>query len=326
VDTLAALLAAMVKSANNVRKENYKMRKIFCIGECALDVIFNRQAQPVGAMPGGRVINAAAIMAKAGFPVMAITEASLCTVGDAVVKYLIDAGVDTSNIDRITEGVTPTLLYMPDANGKMTVTRYENYPDECFDVVWPRIEHDDIVLFGGYYAIDPRMHRRMSQLLENARERGAVMIYMPGFLPSQAPRITRVMPNVLENLEVTNIVIARTADLQYVFGAKNAADGYRDHIDFYCKSLVNVDAKAGSISYYSDNDVTNLTVDQTASHSLMWNAGAVAGVISEIIAADAKVADFENPSQELRSRLLNAAVIGGNRAFDSLSADWQRQH
>jgi hypothetical protein len=58
----------------------------------------------------------------------------------------------------------------------------------------------------------------------------------------------------------------------------------------------------------------------------MWNAGAVAGVISEIIAADAKVADFENPSQELRSRLLNAAVIGGNRAFDSLSADWQRQH
>jgi fructokinase len=302
------------------------MRKIFCIGECALDVVFNAQAQPVGAMPGGRVINAAAILSKSGQQVVAITEASVCAVGDAVVSYLDKAGVDTSNIDRITEGVSPTLLYIPDASGKMTVTRYENYPDECFDVVWPRIEHDDIVLFGGYYTIDPRMHRRMSQLLANARERGAVVIYLPGFLPSQAPRITRVMPNVLDNLEVSNIVITRTADLQYIFGARNAADGYENNIDFYCKSLINVDSTLCQLSYFTENQADQVAIDTVASRSLIWNAGAVAGVIAEIINSDFKVDDFDSPSQELRQRLLNSAAVSANKAFDSLTTDWQREH
>jgi fructokinase len=302
------------------------MRKIYCIGECALDVVFNEAAQPVGAMPGGRVINAAALLARAGKEVVAITEASQCTVGDAVVNFLKDAGVDTTNIDRITEGVSPTILYMPDSHGDITVTRYENYPDECFDVVWPRIERDDIVLFGGYYAIDNRMHRRMSQLLTNARDRGAVMVYLPGFLQSQAPRITRVMPNVLDNLEVTDIVVSRTADLQYIFGAKDAADGYKNNIDFYCKSMLNVDAAAQTITYFNDNEQLSLPIDATASRSLIWNAGALAGLIIGIIDADYKSEDLQNATAELRERLTKAAVFGGNKAFDSLSANWQREH
>jgi fructokinase len=277
-------------------------------------------------MPGGRIINAAAIMAHAGLPVVAVTEASMCTVGDAIVNHLVKAGVDTSNIDRITEGVSPTILFMPDASGNITTTRYENYPDECFDVVWPRIEHNDIVVFGGYYAIDPRMHRRMSQLLANARERGAVMINLPGFLQSQAPRITRVMPNVLENLEVTDIVMSRTADLQYIFGATSAEDGYRNNIDFYCKSLINIDTDATHVSYFSDREVTERNIDPVASHSLMWNAGALAGLVAEIIAANVSAETLQAPSAELRERLLNATVVGGNKAFDSLTADWQRNH
>jgi fructokinase len=321
-DTWAELPVATEKSAN----KKLTMRNIFCIGECALDVVFNTQGQPVGAMPGGRIINAAAILSKSGMHVTAITEASACAVGDAVVKYLDEAGVDTSNIDRITEGVSPTLLYIPDANGQMTVTRYENYPDECFDVVWPRIERDDIVIFGGYYAIDPRMHRRMSQLLTHAHDRGAIMIYLPGFLPSQAPRITRVMPNVLDNLEVASIVISRTADLQYIFGARNAADGYENNIDFYCKSLINVDSTVCQLSYFTENQADQASIDAVASRSLIWNAGAVAGVVAEVINADCHADDFDTPSQELRQRLLNNAVQAANKAFDALTTDWQRQH
>jgi fructokinase len=302
------------------------MRNIFCIGECALDVIFNSQAQPVGAMPGGRIVNAAAIMAKAGLSVTAITEASVCAVGDTVVRFLRDAGVDTSTVDRITEGVSPTLLYIPDADGKITITRYENYPDECFDVVWPRIEHDDVVLFGGYYAVDPRMHRRMAQLLANARERGAVMINVLGFLPSQAPRITRVMPNILDNLEVSDIVFSRTTDLQYIFGARNAADGYMNNIDFYCKSLINVDTTLCQLGYFSNNDADQVPIDAVASRSLTWNAGAIAGVINHIVQANITAADLENPSRPLRQQLLQASALAGNHAFDALTNDWQRQH
>ena len=38
-------------------------KKIICIGECALDVVFGADGTPLGAMPGGRVANAAALLA-----------------------------------------------------------------------------------------------------------------------------------------------------------------------------------------------------------------------------------------------------------------------
>ena len=55
-------------------------------------------------------------------------------------------------------------------------------------------------MFGGYYAIDRRMRRRMLPLLQHAAERKALLVYLPGYLPQQEPRITRVMPSILENM------------------------------------------------------------------------------------------------------------------------------
>lgn len=57
------------------------------------------------------------------------------------------------------------------------------------------------------------MRARMVPLLDSAAERGAVMIYLPGFMPSQTPRITRVMPAILDNLERAHIVITDTEAL-----------------------------------------------------------------------------------------------------------------
>ena len=175
------------------------MKKIICIGECALDVIF-RGSQPVGSMPGGRIVNAAAILAKQGLPVSLVSELSQDSVGDIISDFLTKSGVDVSSVDRFTEGLTPLVIYITDEKSITAVTRYEKYPDECFDVVWPRIDEGDIVVYGGYYALDARMRPRMSQLLSHAAERKATLIYLPGFLPQQEPQITRVMPVILENL------------------------------------------------------------------------------------------------------------------------------
>jgi hypothetical protein len=67
-------------------------------------------------------------------------------------------------------------------------------------------------------------------------------------------------------------------------------------------------------------------IDHAASRSLMWNAGAVAGLVGELIAANVTVDELQAPTAALRERLLDATVIAGNRAFDALSADWQREH
>ena len=80
------------------------MKKIICIGECALDVVF-RNSQPVGSMPGGRIVNAAAILARQGLPVVIASELAKGAVGDIIADFLSRAGVDMSSLDRFTEGL-----------------------------------------------------------------------------------------------------------------------------------------------------------------------------------------------------------------------------
>lgn len=283
------------------------MKKIICIGECGLDIIF-RDGKPVDSVPGGRIVNAAAILAKMQLPVIMASEASTDSVGDIVTDFLRDAGVDLSSVDRYPDGRPPVTLYFTDADGLVNVTRYEQYPDECFDIVWPRIDEGDIVVFGGFYALDRRMRPRMTQLLQHCSERKAVLVYLPGFLPQMEPRITRVMPALLENLEFADVVITRNTDLKLIFGADSEDRAYHNHIDFYCRSLVSLDIPGHRLSYYSGKEVTSVDVPSERLQTLSWRAGAVAGVVSALFAIDATPEMLDTPSDDIRCRVLEAAA------------------
>ncbi len=65
-----------------------------------------------------------------------------------------------------------------------------------------------------------------------------MLVYLPGFLPQMEPRITRVMPAILENLEYANLVIARNTDLKFIFGADTAKKLFRDHIERFRKHIL----------------------------------------------------------------------------------------
>ncbi len=301
------------------------MKKIICIGECALDIVFNG-AQPVGSMPGGRIVNAAAILARQGLPVSLVSELARGAVGDMIAGFLNDAGVGIASVDRFTEGLTPVIIYTSTDNVLESVTRYEQYPDECFDVIWPRIDEGDIVVYGGYYALDARMRPRMSQLLAHAAERKAVTVYLPGFLPQQEPQITRVMPVILENLEYASVVVVRNNDLRTIFGVSDGERCYHDHIDFYCRSLVNVDIEGRRICYYSAKEVTSVEIPEDMCLSMMWNAGVVAGAVDVLYRDDDAAAHLESPDDAFRRNVLTGAVRTAETALRSLTADWQKLH
>lgn len=291
------------------------MKRIVCIGECSLNVILASDGTPKASVPGGRILNAAAILARKGFKVIMASEVSADPVGDIVASYLSDASVDLSSLDRFTEGHTPLNIFTtPD--GEMTpsqVTRYEDYPDNCFDIVWPRLDEGDVVIFGGYYALDARMRERLVPFLNNAVERKAVLIYLPGFLPQQEPRITRVMPAVLENLEMASVVVARTHDLKIIFGVEEPEACYHSHIDFYCRSLISIDEKCGRISYYAGREHTAVEIHESAVQTMMWNAGATAGIAAAVAEHSLLPADLDTPTEQLRSDILTAAVLTANQ-------------
>lgn len=303
------------------------MKKIICIGECALDIVFGTDGTPLGSMPGGRLANAAALLAREGLPVVMAGEAAADAVGDTVVEFLATAGADTRCIDRFTEGRTPVTVFMAGADGRVAATRYENYADDCFDIVWPRIDEGDIVLFGGYYAIDRRMRRRMLPLLQHAAERKALMVYLPGYMAQQEPRITRVMPAILENMELAHMVITRSADLQLIFGTRDAEACFRHHIDFYCRVLLNVDAPAGRIEWHgAAGTATALEAPLSPCASLVWNAGVAAGAVKALHEAGATPEMLENPPRMLRDAVLRDALATADTAVAAMAADWQRNH
>lgn len=301
------------------------MKNIICIGECALNVVF-KGSVPVGAIPGGRIAAAAALMGRKQLPVVMASEAAADPVGDIVVGSLTDAGVDVSSLDRFTEGHTPMLVFTEtsDTPGDYAMTRYEDYADESFDIVWPRVGQGSVVIFGGYYALDRRMRTRLVPFLNHCAEMGAVMIYLPGFMAPQERRITRVMPAILENLEIAHLTITRNNDLRLIFGTDAGSKCYTDHIDFYCRSLINVDTACRSLDFFSGHEVTKLEIPERICETMMWNAGVVAGVAAEIFDKEIKPEALDAPGEDLRKQLLTVAALSAQQAASTLTDDWQK--
>lgn len=278
-------------------------------------------------MPGGRIANAAAILGRNKFNVVMASEVSDDSVGNIVTEYLSTAGVDIHSIDRFTEGRTALNVLVQSSPGSgdamPTLTRYESYPAEAFDIIWPRIDPGDIVLYGGFYSIDSRMRPRLSRLLSYAKERKAVLVYLPGFLPQQEPRITRVMPQILDNLEMADLVITRDKDLSLIFGIDAPESCYHEHIDFYCRSLINIDHRCGTLTYYSGKEMSSVGIPPQTCRTLLWNAGVVAGVTGMLAERDISPETLEMPGAELREALLGAGAICANNTASGLNEAWQ---
>ncbi len=282
-------------------------RKIIIIGESSLEIIFKND-RPEESFPGGVLLNSAARLGAAKRQVSFVSEAANDHVGDMIVKFLESNGVEVRSVDRYTEGTTPVRLIFEGSDGvNPAPIRYGTYPQESFGVVWPRIDPDDIVVFGGYYSVDPRGHDRIYDIVKYAAERRAIVIYVPNFDRSRVSRITRVMPAILENFESSSIVVSRTADLRDIFNKDDAATAFKDHVSFYSFNMVNYDADSQSVNFFHRKEVEQIEICDE-SENRQWFAAFVAGIIDAIIANEITSADIENIEAEAVRKILAAAI------------------
>ena len=84
------------------------MRKVIGIGETVLDIIF-RGGQPIGAVPGGSVFNGVISLGRAGVPAAFISEAGNDRVGDTIVQFLRENGVNGDNVNRYPDSKSPSI-------------------------------------------------------------------------------------------------------------------------------------------------------------------------------------------------------------------------
>lgn len=257
------------------------MRKIITIGESVLDTLFLDDT-PQNTFVGGRIANAAASIGITGIPVSMVSECCADHVGDMVVNFLSEHKVDTNSVDRFTDGATEVSLIFKN-DGQISQVNYGKYPADRFDVVWPRIDEDDIVLFGSFYSIDGALRDRVYEMISYAAERKAILIYLPGFQHGINCRITKVMPAILENLDIADVVIANNQDINDIFPGEGAEKAFHNHLEFYCGNFLHINEDF-NIQLFSKNRNSSFSNQgATPVNKLGWQAGLTAGFIYSLI-------------------------------------------
>lgn len=230
------------------------MKKVAVIGSSALGIVAT-DGVPTFMSPEGRMLQTSVHLAGKDVPVAFVSEAARDRVGDMIVEYLAAKGVGTGSIDRYAGGHTPlNLRFLADtSHDKSDTVRYRVYPEDMFDAVWPRIDRDDIVVMGDYFAVAPRNIKFVREFVGSCRQRRAMVIYAPGFDIHEGKQLTPVKPSLLDNLELADFVIATETELKEFFGCRNLDAAYRDNISFYCPEFIGltVDDDGPCLRYYS---------------------------------------------------------------------------
>lgn len=85
------------------------MRKVIGIGETVLDIIF-KNGKPIEAVPGGSAFNAMISLGRSGINATFISEAGNDRVGDYVINFLKENGVNADNVNVFPDSKSPLSL------------------------------------------------------------------------------------------------------------------------------------------------------------------------------------------------------------------------
>ena len=268
------------------------MRKVFGIGETILDIIF-RNDQPQKAVPGGSVFNGLISLGRLNVPVSFISE---------------DNHITTEFVDRFPDGKSPISLAFLDDDKNANYIFYKDYPAQRLEVPLPKIEKDDIFVFGSYYSLNPVLRTRMVEFLQYAQERKAIIYYDPNFRKAHAHEAIRLMPTVLENLEFADIVRGSDEDFQNLYGKSDAQEVYKEHIQFYCDRFLTTHG-ANGVNLHTRNFTRHFDSPQIQPLSTIgagdnFNAGIIYGLLKY----DVRHADLPSLDQDTWGKIIRCGM------------------
>ena len=265
------------------------MRKVIGIGETILDIIF-RDEQPTAAVPGGSVFNGMVSLSRMGVPVRFISETGNDRVGRIILRFLEENGIPTDSVNVFPDGKSPVSLAFLNERSDAEYIFYKNYPAQRLDVDYPPVEKDDIVVMGSYYALNPVLRPKIVELLEQARQKQAIVYYDPNFRSSHQSEAMKLASTIIENMEYADIVRGSQEDFYYMYGLTDAGKVYKDKVSFYCPNFLctagggQVMLRTGKVS--KDYPVPPVEAVSTIGAGDNFNAGIIYGLLKYDIRYD----------------------------------------
>ncbi|MCE9106840.1 carbohydrate kinase family protein [Bacteroides pyogenes] len=282
------------------------MRKVVGIGETILDIVF-RGGQPSVAVPGGSVLNGIVSLGRMGVNVNFISETGNDRVGNTILQFMRENHVPTEHVNVFPDGKSPVSLAFLNEQNDAEYIFYKDYPKQRLDVVYPVLQEDDIVMVGSYYALNPVLRDKILELLDQAREKKAIIYYDPNFRSSHKDEAMKLAPTIIENLEYADIVRGSAEDFFYMYGMRDADRIYKDKIKFYCPRFI-CTAGSDSISLRSNTMSKEYPVEPLEAVSTIgagdnFNAGLIYGLLKY----DVRYRDLDNLNEAIWDKVIQCA-------------------
>lgn len=258
------------------------MRKVIGIGETILDIIF-KENRPTAAVPGGSVFNGAISLGRIGANVSFISETGNDKVGGIIKKFMIENDLSTDYINVFPDGKSPVSLAFLNDHNDAEYIFYKDYPKQRLEITFPEIEEDDIFIFASYYALNPVLRDKMTELLNYARARKAIIYYDPNFRNTHKLEAIKLTSSIIENLEYADIVRGSVEDFDNMYGTTDVNTIYKQKIKFYCPNFIyTTGGKAISLrtsSISKEYQVEPLQAVSTIGAGDNFNAGIIYGLL-----------------------------------------------
>ena len=283
------------------------MRRVIGIGETILDIIFKGN-QPHKAVPGGSVFNGLVSLGRLGIPVSFISEVGNDKVGRIIRQFMQENHISTQFVDCFPDGKSPISLAFLDADNNASYSFYKDYPNERLDVPFPPIQEDDIFIRGSYYCLNPQIRERVTEFIQYARDRKAIIYYDPNFRRAHAHEAIHLMPTVLENLEYADIVRGSDEDCLNLFQKSDANRVYQDHIRYYCDRFILTEG-AGGVHLFQQGKETHFEADPI---SVVSTIGAGdnfnAGILFGLLQLDVRRNDLPHLTEEKWAKIIRCGM------------------
>ena len=214
-------------------------KRVIGIGETVLDILFKND-QPQKAVPGGSTFNSIVSLGRVGVPCAMVTDVGGDHVGDLICRYLHDSGVSSEYVCRHEHVKSHITLAFLDEHNDAQYVFYKDHASVWLDGKLPRMDKDDVVLFGSFFSINPAIRSVVGDLLRSAHEVGAWLYYDVNFRKNHIVDLHEVMPNIEENMSLANVVRGSMEDFDYMLGL-HEGDAIYEWVSLHCRTLILTD-------------------------------------------------------------------------------------
>ena len=294
-------------------------KRVIGIGETVLDILFkNDQVQK--AVPGGSTFNSMVSLRRAGVPCSMVTDVGGDHVGDLICRYMLDNGVSSEYVCRHEHVKSHiTLAFLNEHNDAQYVF-YKDHASVWLDGKLPKIDKDNVVLFGSFFSINPAIRSVVGGLLRAAHEAGAWLYYDVNFRKNHIVDLPEVMPNIEENMRLADVVRGSMEDFDYMLGLHDG-DAIYVRVSEYYRTLILTDG-ARLIRVYTPEGCETYPVQPIETVSTVgagdnFNAGYIYAMLQGMNDQASRIEMAQRWSQDVCRQI-------GNNISDELVATLKR--